>query len=187
MSLRFAIVTLFLALIAISHCGCSDKPSPKQPASDVPTKSTLSDTAYSSPLSEGIDFTKVEYPAFVADIQGISGPEPWGRWTDGDRAIIKFKENLPRAFYLELAVKWAFGPNFKRPIRVRVGTHEQTFTVTQTNEIFRFEFINVQNANTIEIIPPSPISPKSMNMNNDQRRVGVGLVKLRVIVKRETG
>jgi len=174
----------FVMLIVLSVLyACSDSPSPKHSGSHVPISTAPLDPAYLAGLSEGIDFVTPGYPTFVAETQGISGNEPWGRWTAGDKAIIKFKDPLPRAFYLELIVKWAFGPNAKSPIKIRVGANEQTFTVTQDNEIFRFEFLIDQNVNTIEIIPPKPTSPKSMKKNNDDRLLGVGLVKLRIIQK----
>jgi len=177
------ILTVLLAVALSVLFACDDKPSPKQSGGNVPIKTAPSDSAYLAGLSEGIDFVKPGYPTFVTETQGISGNEPWGRWTAGDKAIIKFKDPLPRAFYLELIVKWAFGLNANAPIKIRVGTNEQTFTVTQTNEIFRFEFLIDQNVNTIEIIPPKPTSPKSMKKNNDERLLGVGLVKLRIIEK----
>jgi len=177
-----------LALILLVLCACSDKPLPKASGNNPISKSAIADPVYLAALSDGIDFTKPDYPPFVAEIQGISWNEPWGgRWTNGDKAIIKFKENLPRSFYLELAVKWAFGPNAKRPVKLRVGIDEQTFVITQPDELFRFEFTNVQNANTIEIIPPRPATPKSMKVNDDDRHLGVGLTKLRIILRRESG
>jgi hypothetical protein len=177
------ILSVLLAVILSVLYACSDKPSPKQSGSHVPINTAPLDPAYLAGLSEGIDFAKPGYPTFVAETQGIAKNEAWGRWTDGDKAIIKFKDPLPRAFYLELIVKWAFGPNANAPIKIRAGANEQTFTMTQDNEIFRFEFLIDQNVNTIEIIPPRPTSPKSMKMSNDDRRVGVGLVKLRIIQK----
>jgi hypothetical protein len=181
--LLYRILPFFFVMILAVLYACSDKPLPKASGANVPIKSAPSDPAYLAVLSDGIDFTKPDYPAFVAETQGISGNEPWGRWTDGDRTIIKFKDNLPLAFYLELVVSKAFGPNVKKPVRIRVGGDEQTFTVTQIDEIFRFEFVNMQNANTIEIIPPKPTSPKSMKVGDDERRVGIGLAKLRIIEK----
>ena len=39
---------------------------------------------YEVTMMDGIDFTKPGYPTFLSDVSGISGPEPWGRWTDGE-------------------------------------------------------------------------------------------------------
>ena len=179
---RILLIFVAIALAAFFQA-CGDKTPPKPSYSSAPKVSVPSGPAYDASLSDGIDFTKPGYPAFVAEVQGISGYEPWGRWTEGDRAIIRMKENLPKSFYLELIVKGAFGPNAKAPIRIRVGASEQSFTVTLPIEIFRFEFSADQAANTIEIIPPKPTSPKSMNVNRDVRLLGIGLVKLRIIQK----
>jgi hypothetical protein len=177
------VLTILLIIALVVLYACDDKPSPKQSGGYVPAKTTPLDPAYLAGLSEGIDFINPTYPAFVTETQGLSNAESWGRWTDGDKAIIKFKDPLPRLFYLELIVRFAFGPNAKAPIKIRIGASEQTFTVTQDNEIFRFEFSVDQNVNTIEIIPPKPASPKSLKMNTDNRRLGIGLVKLRIIQK----
>jgi phosphoglycerol transferase len=175
---------VLFAVALVVLFACDDRPSPT-PSRGIVAKTAVQQAvpAYPASLSDGIDFTKPGYPTFVAETQGISGNEPWGRWTDGDKAIIKLQDALPRAFYLELIVRWAFGPNANVPVKIRVGAAEQSFTVTQENEIFRFEFLIDQNVNTIEIIPPKPTSPKSMKMNKDERLLGVGLVKLRIIQK----
>jgi phosphoglycerol transferase len=181
------ILLLFFIVITLAFLyGCGDKTSSKQSDGAVSKESATNMPAYPASLSDGIDFTKPGYPTFIVETQGISGFfEPWGRWTDGDKAIIKFQDALPQEFNLELVVNSAFGPNANAPIIIRVGANEQTFTVTQPNETFRFACNKVQNVNTIEIIPPKPTSPKSMNLNNDERRLGIRLVALRII-KRES-
>jgi len=184
--LNSKIILPCLALILLVCTACSEKSLPKAAGNNSPVRSAPADPAYLDALSDGIDFTKPDFPPIIAEIKGISWNEPWGgRWTEGDRATIRFKDNLPKSFYLELVVKMAFGPNSKRPVKIKVGPYEQTFVVNQPDEIFRFEFSNVQNINTVEIIPPKPATPKSYKVNKDARFLGVGLVKMRIILKRE--
>jgi phosphoglycerol transferase len=164
-----------VAIAAILLYACSDTPSAKMPAPAV--------QAHDATLRDGIDFTKPDYPPFVAETQGISGHEPWGRWTEGEKAVIKFRDNLPRSFVLELLVGTAFGPNADAPVRVRVGTKELLFLLTKKNETVRLDFSTDGNVNTIEILITKPASPKSLNVNNDERRLGIGLVRLRLLPK----
>ena len=41
---------------------------------------------YKASLAEGIDFTRPDAPTFVQNILGLSGHEPWGRWSDANEA-----------------------------------------------------------------------------------------------------
>jgi hypothetical protein len=36
-------------------------------------------------LADGIDFSQAVYPLDVDYVRGMSGREPWGRWSDADR------------------------------------------------------------------------------------------------------
>jgi hypothetical protein len=74
--LNILILSSFVLLSA-----CSDKPQPQPPvaAASVPAK-----VVYEATLAQGIDFKKDGYPAFIAQVAGMSGLEPWGRWSDAD-------------------------------------------------------------------------------------------------------
>lgn len=37
---------------------------------------------YPASLMEGIDFTRLGWPEFIRNVKGLSGYEPWGRWSD---------------------------------------------------------------------------------------------------------
>lgn len=129
-----------------------------------------------------VDFSKNGYPDFLTEVYGVSEREKWGRWTDGPEAKFRFKNPLPKRFTLELKVS-AFGPNVGIPIKIRVGKIEKTFTVIDSNpKVFYLEFDRVKNVDTIEILPPKPISPFELyNNNGDKRELGVGLVYLKII------
>jgi len=49
--------------------------------------------------SKDIDFTQSGYPDFIAEVTGLSGHEPWGRWSEGDKATFRFKERLPKKIH----------------------------------------------------------------------------------------
>ena len=65
-----------------------------------------------------VDFRVKDYPADVASVSGISGPEAVGRWTDGASAVVQFKKALPSTFQLKLQTFGAFGPNVGIPIEI---------------------------------------------------------------------
>jgi phosphoglycerol transferase len=171
----YRILLLMVGILLTVLYSCSDAPTSKE---QIKTGQT-----YSATLAEGIDFTRPDYPAFIAETQGISIHESWGRWTDGDRAVIRFRDNLPRTFVLELLVEGAFGPNAGAPIKVRVGTKVMIFLIMQHKETFRFDFATDQDVNTVEILIPYPATPKSLKINNDERLLGIGLIRLRILPK----
>jgi hypothetical protein len=134
--------------------------------------------------SYDIDFTNNNYPEFLSNVSGMSYKEDWGRWTDANiapEAMFVFKNPLPEKFTLELKAH-AFGPNVDQPVKVIAGGVEKTFTPESKtgDEIFQLNFNGVKG-NTIEIIPPKPTSPKDAGVNQDPRKIGVGLVYMKVL------
>jgi phosphoglycerol transferase len=127
-----------------------------------------------------VDFREKNYPATVASVSGFGDHEPWGRWTVGARAVVQFKKTLPSTFQLKLQPAGAFGPNAGIPILVRVGSIQKEFTVSGPNELILLDFEGVVNADRIEFVIPKPTSPKELGMNDDLRKLGLGLFTLRI-------
>ena len=127
-----------------------------------------------------VDFREKNYPADVASVSGISGPEPWGRWTDGARAVLQFKKTLPSRFQLKLQTTGAFGPNAGIPFLVRAGSIQKEFTVTTPDQLILLDFEGVENADRIEFVIPKPTSPKELAISEDVRKLGIGLVSLAI-------
>jgi phosphoglycerol transferase len=133
-------------------------------------------------LQQRIDFSRAGSPDFVAKVDGLSGPENWGRWSDADVSPdveLKFTRPLPEHFVLHLRVQ-AFGPNAGKPVRVLVGAQEQAFVPSSTIGAFSLYFDNTTGSNTIEIHPPQPVSPRALGIGSDDRRLGVGLHSLSI-------
>ena len=141
----------------------------------------------SAQLADGIDFRLQEYPNFLDKVLGMSGAEPWGRWSDAAvDPVVKFhfKHPLPKRFTLEMVVS-AFGPNIGSPVKVRVGAVEKTFVVNPEpatqSQSFGLEFETDSIADAIEIIPPHPTMPNATNpKSGDRRKLGVGLILLKI-------
>jgi len=171
--------------------GCGEGPAekgPAPPAAAVPVSDTAADPLaprYEATLAEGIDFRKPGYPVFVTAVTGISGAEPWGRWSDANLAstvTIRFRQGLPAKMTAEVTVA-AFGPNLGAPIRMRIGQAERTIVHSDPHApgTYKLSFESTGGVDTIEIIPPAPTSPQALAGTADVRKVGVGLVTLRVL------
>lgn len=179
--------SVMILMIAFGLTGCGDKPEPKAQiatGSAVPTVSA----GYEATLAEGIDFKRVGYPRFLAEVTGMSGYEAAGRWTElaaGPAAKFRFKQPLPRKFTLEIVAD-GFGSNAGVPIPVKVGSVAKTFTITPfvANKVnaYRLEFETDGLADTIEITPPNPTSPNELDPKNaDKRKVGIFFYSLKIV------
>lgn len=176
---------------AVALSGCGDKPETKVGAGAAASAPAVAQPAdslaprYEASLADGIDFTRSGYPTFLAEVSGMSGHEAWGRWTDAAEAAtakFRFAQSLPQKFALELKAN-AFGPNVGRPVKVRVGAVEKEFIVKDAPapELHVLTFDGVNGADTIEIVPPQPTSPKQLDpQNGDPRMLGVSLVSLQI-------
>src|SRR6185436_9351069 len=116
---------LATALLAAGLAACSDEPDAKKaaapaaspatkpaPAAPTPAPAPVG-MAYDATLAQGIDFTRAGYPRFLKEVQGVSGEESWGRWTDANlspTARLRFASPLPKTFTLELRAS-GLGPN----------------------------------------------------------------------------
>lgn len=193
----FSCALVAIVTAALSVVGCGDQPAGKaaQPApvaDPVPKPVSPGETAatpdrlgprYDATLAQGIDFARRGYPQFVADVSGISDFESWGRWSDanlGPSVRIRFRQALPSKLTLEITAN-AFGPNLGQAVRVRIGQAEKEFVHSDPRVpgSYRLTFDAV-GGDTIEIIPPRPVSPAEVAGTTDVRKVGIGLIALKV-------
>lgn len=150
-------------------------------------ESTL-EPRYEATLSEGIDFSKKGYPKFLKAVYGLSAWEDWGRWSDANESEfpnavdLVFKEKLPKKFQIELSSK-AFGPNIGKPVEVVVDNKSYFFTPTNSDtNVNLIEIYDNKNDDVIRLIIPTPISPKQLNnQSDDTRKLGIGLIRLRIL------
>lgn len=171
--------------IALNIVACCDRKSHDQsskitaatvtPVTSPPAPSE----SYPATLAEGIDFTKHGYPAFIAEATGLSGYEPWGRWTEGAKATFRFTQPLPKRFTLIIQAN-AFGPNLGEVVTVKAGTVQQEFTITEQGQTRRLDFTLPEPIDTLELLIPKPTSPKDLQASEDARQLGLGLIKLQI-------
>lgn len=131
-------------------------------------------------LADPIEFARPDYPRLLASVEGVSGYESWGRWTDGPVARIKFAQPLPQRFTLELGIARVYGPNRGENVRVSVGDQQRTFVATGAGKV-DLVFDMQHPAEVIEIDIPRPTSPLSLGQSGDRRLLGIGLESLRIV------
>lgn len=170
--------------LVILLSACSEKPAVVAAAAKVQAANQLT-PQYESTLAEGIDFKKPGYPSFLIEVAGVSNRDEWGRWTDATASPavrFRFSKPLPKKFTLELQAN-AFGPNEGKPTKIRVGNVEREVTIKNvpSYSVYAAEFDDVVSADTIEIIPPNPVLPREVDATNkDERKLGLGLVSLKI-------
>lgn len=166
--------------------GCGNKPEPKAKITvesttptAVPATVDPQGPRYEATLAQGIDFTRQGYPNFLADVKGVSGHEPWGRWSDSKQVSFKFKQPLPDKFTLALH-GGAIGPNLGKVFKIKIGSEEKdiVFTSDPFNqpETHRVTFKLNTPSDAIQITVPEPSQPS----NGDTRKLGIGMISLKI-------
>jgi hypothetical protein len=139
-------------------------------ASPAVAKATLGSSLY-----DGADFSEGDFPEFVYSITGISVAESFGRWSDGEKTTILLRHLLDKEFYLDLSA-FGYGRNAGAIVRIKIGnvSRSVSFGADPTNLApARMHFRLRRPTNRIEIRVPHPMRPP-----NDNRKVGLGFVRL---------
>lgn len=126
-----------------------------------------------------VDFRQSDWPGVVTDVQGLSEAEPWGTWSTSNMLSIEFSAPLPEIFSAHIVAQ-AFGPNVGKDFVARVGNTAVPFTLDASAEERVLQFRNPMRSRTLQIDIPSPTSPEALGSNGDERRLGIGLVQLRI-------
>jgi phosphoglycerol transferase len=139
---------------------------------------------YKSKFEDGIQFSREGLPEFIAEVNGLSDTEKWGRWSDASispMVKIKFNSPLPPKFQLQIEAI-SFNKNDSAPVKFQVGNVMQSTIIhNQKQKPYVLNFINSTNAKEIIIIPPYPISPKELDSKAaDHRKLGVGLISIKI-------
>lgn len=131
---------------------------------------------YKASLSDGIEFSHDGYPFFISKVIGIDGKESFGRWTDGEEAILEFEQPLPKTFTLKIKAGTSSGWTGK-PITVIAGT-SLLKTVFSKSEPTEIQLHFKTDGNTKSIILKFP-GIKTLS-STDTRRLGLALISLRI-------
>jgi glycosyltransferase involved in cell wall biosynthesis len=123
----------------------------------------------------------------VQYVHGLSVAEGWGRWTDGQRAVIELAEPVSRPVRVRLHIQQAFGPNVGRPLVVRLdGSGEFQHVLGEGAQAltFRVPRSTSKPLSRIELGIPAPTSPVDLAAGGDARRLGVALSRLEIVGNR---
>ena len=121
-------------------------------------------------------------PHFVRAAFGLSGVEPWGRWSDadlGESVDFYFARQLPDVFDLVLEC-YGFKGNAGLAAVVRLGGCVGTFTVPERFETIRLRFRPPAPTRLISITPPRPTRPKDLGLDPDTRRLGIAFASMTI-------
>ncbi len=148
-----------------------------QPTGDKP----LPLAALIPPIDAPIQFDIRNLSSVVREVSGFSGWEPWGRWTEGPIARIRFERSLPQRFTLKIETTLAMPPNASPDIVVRAGSTEQRFRVGTGPTSVEIPMTLAAPADTIELLIPAPTSPRELGMSDDPRKLGIGIKTMTVL------
>lgn len=124
-------------------------------------------------------FNQEQWPPFVARVRGLSGAEPWGRWSDDDTVTLRFKKPLPEVFLLKLRAE-ASASNLNKAFTFSTGSEQQRLVITM-GEMAEYVlcFTRSPGAQRLDITIPSPQATAT-----DPRRMGLALSSLRILPAR---
>src|SRR5262249_29982881 len=128
-------------------------------------------------LADGLDFSQTVYPREVDYLRGVSGPEPWGRWSDANRgSVVSVLLREPLSGPLCLDVKFRAAPRqVKAPVTIRVGDTVTTVVPPDTEpHDYRVELRPTWPIRAVDLEPSQPAPGRP----GDQRRLAIGLIRL---------
>jgi hypothetical protein len=163
----FILLALFILLVSSIQSANAKAKSAVPPALD----------AYEVALTEGINFSNPEYPSFIEGVSGMSGPEAWGRWSDGKEVVFTFKNPFPQKF--ELIMKASVLPaNVGKLIPVSVGKWSENLKMTTESTDYTLHVKTTGKEKEIRITIPNPAPPG----NGDLRNLGIRFVSMKIII-----
>lgn len=134
---------------------------------------------YHATSDQGIDFSRKEWPDFIADASGISEPESWGRWSNKKSVNFKLEQPLTNSIEIEFKAV-GFGPNVNNTSQLKVGDQTIDFTLQPEVKTYRFQLTLAKPVDTLTFIPYKAVSPASLGINDDSRKLGIGFVELKI-------
>lgn len=135
-------------------------------------------------LADGFDLAETVYPREVDYLRGLSGPEPWGRWSDAslDPAVsILLREPLSGSLCLDVRFR-ATPLQVGAPVVIRLGDHSAAVVPPDTQpRDYRIEAHLAKPADRIDLEPSRPSPGRGWDpQHRDSRRIAIGLIRLQV-------
>ncbi len=145
------------------------------------------------PKQNIIHFSEKEIPLIM---DGFSYPERWGRWTNSEKAHIKFKLSNPVKNSLDIKLKLrAFARKdyeLNMNVFVNGAKYDEWHFKSQTSgdqvKILKLSSQYLQSKEiTISFVFSDLLSPKQLGLNNDVRKLGLGLISMETIPQKNIG
>jgi glycosyltransferase involved in cell wall biosynthesis len=128
-----------------------------------------------------VDFSAPDLGRHIDLVQGLSSPEGWGRWSDGERVRIDFNESVRNPYRLSILIRKAFGANVGREMIVRIGAASYRHRLANGEQRFCAVLDHApERLPSIELTIPHPVSPQSLGESTDHRRLGIVLGAIEV-------
>jgi len=127
-----------------------------------------------------IDFTSGSWPGLITRTEGLSGPEAWGTWSDGNHVTLEFSNPLPAQF--TLVVKAHTIGNSNEPSIIVVGGDRREIRLPAPKEL-ALTFQTDGSVRRIDIEIPWARSMKELGVSNDTRKLGIGFVSMSLVSK----
>ena len=128
----------------------------------------LGSTHLSQPLGSGL----------LADAEGLSDAEGFGRWSDAKRVVLHLKEPLPKQARVMLTAM-AYGINTTLPFTMQIGEHSKEFRLGPSPQEISLRFDTDGTQRTVVIDVPQPDSPASRG-STDKRKLGIGITDITI-------
>jgi hypothetical protein len=135
-------------------------------------------------------FEKSTWDGALAGFSGLSVQEQWGRWSDSKVVKFDFTNPLPPKFELHLT-SHAYAVNAgKEFVAMLYGSKSdedvsagsvQKFSLPEADVKKVLRFDNPLGLRRIHIVVPQPITPRNANGSEDDRELGIGIVKLSIV------
>lgn len=126
-----------------------------------------------------VDFRSSSWAGVLTAARGLFPHENWGAWSSNKSVVLEFDNALPRNVIVHLTAI-AFGPNVGKVFTMQLGSQAKTFSLSETAHEVSIPFEDVAGAKTLTILIPNPTSPSEIGLSADERKLGIGLVELRV-------
>jgi glycosyltransferase involved in cell wall biosynthesis len=138
-------------------------------------------------LLDGCCFKEGAPSSAVVTTEGLSDPEHWGRWSVARRVRLIINHLLPEDFELELMAV-SYGVNTHLPVPIRAGL-SMTLAHLPRHAYLVPVVVRLKPrrpTNVIDIWVPWPAQPSPVGPTVDTRKIGVGLVGVRLLGKLPT-
>lgn len=128
-----------------------------------------------------LDFREVKQllPPSLLNLSGLDAQESWGHWSNSDQVTLYFANCLPKGKLIIDIRGHAFGPNIGKPMKIFIGASQTSVTFGAFDEDVSADLDNQAECETkLILLIPEKTSPSALGLNNDNRTLGLGLVRL---------